>query len=231
MAKQQQKETFKDKLKTIGMAIKFTAKRDKWFMPAEAIALLLPFLAVAALVVFASWSPFWFASSFFIALLAALIILNVRTQKVVDNEAVDQPGAAYALIQNMRGWHIKAGVAAVSQTQFVHRAVGKPGVVLLAEGGGKVRKLLGQEKKRLSRVVGSTPIYTFMVGESGNDDISVKELRKAMRKLPPNISSKEANQVARRLDALGMGMSMPKGPMPNSANAAKGSRRAMLRGK
>ncbi len=114
---------------------------------------------------------------------------------------------------------------------MVHRAVGKPGVVLLAEGGGKTRKLLNQEKKRISRVVGSTPIYTFMVGESGGDDFSVTEVRKRLQKLPRNIDSKGANHVAKRLDALGMGMAIPKGPIPTSANAGKGARRAMLRGR
>ncbi|MFC4334425.1 DUF4191 domain-containing protein [Salininema proteolyticum] len=231
MAKQQKKETFTDRLKTIGMAIKFTAKRDKMFLPLEITAILLPFVIVALLVILLSWSPLWFVSSLFVALLAGLIVLNLRTQKVINSEAVDRPGAAYALIENMRGWHVKPGIAALSQTQFVHRAVGKPGVVLIGEGGGKVRKLLGQEKKKLSRVVGSTPVYTILVGEGENDDASVKDLRKVIRKLPPNIDSKEATQIAQRLEALGMGMAMPKGPVPTSANAAKGARRAMLKGK
>lgn len=231
MAKQQEKETFGSRLKTIGLAIKFTAQRDKWFLPLEAVAILLPFIAVTALVIFAGFSLFWYISALFVALLAGMIVLNVRTSKVVNREAVGRPGAAYALIDGMRGWHVTAGVAAVSETQMVHRAVGKPGVVLLAEGGGKVRRLLGQEKKRISRVVGSTPIYTFMVGETGGDDFSVTEVRKRLQKLPRNIDSKNANHVAKRLDALGMGMAIPKGPVPTSANAGKGARRAMLRGR
>jgi hypothetical protein len=231
MAKQQEKETFGSRLKTIGLAIKFTAKRDKWFLPLEAAAILLPFVIVTALVIFARFSLFWYISALFVALLAGMIVLNVRTSKVVNQEAVGKPGAAYALIDGMRGWHVTPGVAAVSETQMVHRAVGKPGVVLLAEGGGKARKLLNQEKKRISRVVGSTPIYTFMVGETGGDDFSVTEVRKRLQKLPRNIDSKGANHVAKRLDALGMGMAIPKGPIPTSANAGKGARRAMLRGR
>ncbi|WP_026929639.1 DUF4191 domain-containing protein [Glycomyces tenuis] len=231
MAKQQEKETFGSRLKTIGLAIKFTSKRDKWFLPLEAAAILLPFVVVTALVVFARFSLLWYISALFVALLAGMIVLNMRTSKVVNAEAVGKPGAAYALIDGMRGWHVTAGVAAVSETQMVHRAVGKPGVVLLAEGGGKARKLLGQEKKRISRVVGSTPIYTFMVGETAGDDFSVTEVRKRLQKLPRNIDAKGANHVAKRLDALGMGMAIPKGPIPTSANAGKGARRAMLRGR
>ncbi|WP_100444215.1 DUF4191 family protein [Glycomyces xiaoerkulensis] len=231
MAKQQGKETFGSRLKTIGMAFKFTAQRDKWFLPVEAAAILLPFIAVTALVIFGGFSLIWFASAVFVALLAAMIVLNMRTSKVVNREAVGRPGAAFALIDGMRGWHVTAGVAAVSETQMVHRAVGKPGVVLLGEGGGKVRKLLGQEKKRISRVVGSTPIYTFTVGETQNDDLSVTNVRKRLSRLPRNVSAKDANHVVKRLDALGMGMGIPKGPMPTSANQGRAARRAMLRGR
>jgi hypothetical protein len=231
MAKQQEKETFGSRLKTIGMAIKFTNQRDKLFVPLEAAAILLPFVIVTALVIFADFSLLWFVSSLFVALLAGLIVLNMRTSKVVNKEAIGKPGAAYALIDGIRGWQVTPGVAALSETQMVHRAVGKAGVVLLGEGGGKVRKLLGQEKKRISRVVGSTPVYTFMVGETANDDFSVTEVRKRLMKLPKNIDSKAANHIAKRLDALGIGMAIPKGPMPTSANAGKAARRAALRGR
>ncbi|MEU6859904.1 DUF4191 family protein [Glycomyces sp. NPDC046736] len=231
MAKQQDKETFGSRLKTIGMAIKFTNQRDKLFLPLEAAAILLPFVIVTALVIFADFSLIWFVSSLFVALLAGLIVLNMRTTKVVNNEAIGKPGAAYALIDGIRGWQVTPGVAALSETQMVHRAVGKAGVVLLGEGGGKVRKLLGQEKKRISRVVGSTPVYTFAVGEGANDDFSVTEVRKRLMKLPKNIDSKAANHIAKRLDALGIGMAIPKGPIPTSTNAGKGARRAMLRGR
>ncbi|MCD0444627.1 DUF4191 domain-containing protein [Glycomyces sp. A-F 0318] len=231
MAKQQEKETFGSRLKTIGMAIKFTNQRDKLFLPLEAAAILLPFVIVTALVVFARFSLLWYISALFVALLAGLIVLNMRTSKVVNKEAVGKPGAAYALIDGIRGWQVTPGVAALSETQMVHRAVGKAGVVLLGEGGGKVRKLLGQEKKRISRVVGSTPVYTFLVGETANDDFSVTEVRKRLMKLPKNIDSKAANHIAKRLDALGIGMAIPKGPMPTSANAGKAARRAALRGR
>jgi hypothetical protein len=231
MAKQQEKETFGSRLKTIGMAIKFTNQRDKLFVPLEAAAILLPFVIVTALVVFARFSLLWYISALFVALLAGMIVLNMRTSKVVNKEAIGKPGAAYALIDGIRGWQVTPGVAALSETQMVHRAVGKAGVVLLGEGGGKVRKLLGQEKKRISRVVGSTPVYTFLVGETASDDFSVTEVRKRLMKLPKNIDSKAANHIAKRLDALGIGMAIPKGPMPTSANAGKAARRAALRGR
>jgi hypothetical protein len=231
MAKQQEKETFGSRLKTIGMAIKFTNQRDKLFLPLEAAAILLPFVIVTALVIFLDFHLLWYVSAVFVALLAGLIVLNMRTSKVVNQEAVGKPGAAYALIDGIRGWTVTPGVAALSETQMVHRAVGKAGVVLLGEGGPKTRKLLGQEKKRISRVVGSTPVYTFLVGENDSDDFSVTEVRKRLMKLPKNIDSKAANHIAKRLDALGVGMAIPKGPIPTSVNQGRAARRAMLRGR
>ncbi|QSB04219.1 DUF4191 domain-containing protein [Natronoglycomyces albus] len=230
MAKQQEKTSFKDKLKTIGMAFKYTTKRDKWFLPVQAIVVLLPFIIVTALVVFLSWPWFWYVSALFIALIGCMITLNTRTTKVISKEAVGRPGGGYALIDGMRGWHMTPAVAAASETDMVHRAVGKPGVVLLAEGGGKSRKLMSQERKRISRVVGSTPVYTFVIGE-GENEVSVTDLRKTLMKLPRNIKAKDANHVHKRLTALGNALPMPKGPTPTSTNAMKGARRSMLRGR
>ncbi len=48
----------------------------------------------------------------------------------------------------------------------MHRVLGRPGVILVAEGSpSRVRGLLAQEKKKLARVVGDTPIYDIVVGD------------------------------------------------------------------
>ena len=57
---------------------------------------------------------------------------------------------------------------AVTRNQdIVHRAVGRPGVVLVAEGGGPSRlgNLLAQEKKKVARFVPDVPIYEILVGD------------------------------------------------------------------
>ena len=66
----------------------------------------------------------------------------------------------------MRGdWRVTSGVAGTQQLDAVHRVLGRPGIILVAEGvPSRVRGLLAQEKKKVARVVGETPIYDIIVG-------------------------------------------------------------------
>lgn len=232
MAQQQEKPGFVERFKQIGMAFSFTVKRDKWFLPLVIVAVALPIAAVLGAVLIFDVSWLWMASSVFMSLLAMMIVLNLRTSKAVMNEAAGKPGAAYAIVDTMRGWELTPGVAVSAQQDMVHRAIGKPGVVLLAEGrGGRIRSLVNQEKKKLSRVVGTTPIYDFVVGED-EGQLSIRKLRKTLTKLPRNITSKQANDLNRRLNALKQTKSapIPKGPVPQNMKPPKGARKAM-RGK
>src|SRR5262249_57020695 len=90
------------------------------------------------------------------ALLAVMIVLNLRSNKAMMAEMAGQPGAAASLIENMRGdWRVTPAVQYTGQFDMVHLVVGRPGVVLIGEGNPqKVRQLLGQEKRRLSEVIG-----------------------------------------------------------------------------
>ena len=65
-----------------------------------------------------------------------------------------QPGAAAAILQSMRGdWTVTPAVSANRNMDVVHRAVGRPGVVLVGEGSpSRLPSLLAAEKKRISRV-------------------------------------------------------------------------------
>ncbi|HZE40479.1 MAG TPA: DUF4191 domain-containing protein [Stackebrandtia sp.] len=229
-----EKAGFGTRLKQIGMAFSFTAKKDKLFLPLAIIAALIP-LAAGAVLVFVTHTLPWpfMAMAVLLALLAVLIVLNVRTSKAVMDQAVDQPGAAYGIVEQMRGWNITPAVAVSTHQDLVHRAVGKPGVVLLAEGSsGRLKALVNQEKKKLNRVVGSTPVYDFVIGEDGGEQLSVRKLRNRLAKLPHNITAKQANDLNRRLTALKAASKppMPKGPVPQNMKPPKGARRAM-RGK
>ena len=111
MAKQQDQSGFKDRLKAIGMAFSFTFKRDKAFLPLAIVAVVVPFAVVVLIIALTQSTWFWLISAVFVSLLALLIVLNVRTTKAVTNEAVGRPGAAYAIVDTMRGWHVTPGVA------------------------------------------------------------------------------------------------------------------------
>ncbi|MGH3737206.1 MAG: DUF4191 domain-containing protein [Micromonosporaceae bacterium] len=232
------KPPFKDRIKQIGMAFSYTAKRDKKFLPLAVIAGLAPILLAVLFVVFApeSWRGgtisvvIWVVLGVLGSLLAVLAVLNLRANSAMMNEAEGQPGAAAAILQTMRGdWRVTPAAQATTQQDFVHRVIGKPGVVLIAEGSpGRVRGLLGQEKKRLSRVVGETPIYDFIIG-TGEGLLSVRKLRSTLVKLPRNITGKQVNALDKRLTALSTRPQMPKGPIPKNMRP-KGMNRA-LRGR
>jgi hypothetical protein len=154
-----------------------------------------------------------------LGLLAAVSIFGRRAQKSVYMKADGQPGAAGWALDNMRGqWRVTPGVAGTTHLDAVHRVIGRPGVILVAEGAPhRVKNLLAQEKKRTARVVGSTPIYEVHVG---NDDgqVPLGKLQRHLMKLPRNISAKEMETIDARLAALGSrAAALPKGPLPAGA--------------
>jgi hypothetical protein len=100
---------------------------------------------------------------------------------------------------------------------LVHRAIGRAGVVVVAEGSGgaRTRELMSGELKRVRRAIGpDVPIHDFVVGE-GEGQIPLKRLTVTIMKLPRAIKPREVNVIDSRLKALGAsGMPLPKGPMP-----------------
>lgn len=151
--------------------------------------------------------------------LAAVIIFGRRVQKTVYTKADGQPGAAGWALDNLRGrWRVTQTVAATTQLDAVHRVLGGPGVVLVAEGAPhRVKGLLAQEKKRVSRLVGETPIYDLIIGNEENQ-VPLRKLQPYLMKLPRNLKPAQVDALEAKLAALGnRGAAMPKGPMPAGA--------------
>lgn len=150
------------------------------------------------------------------AVLAALVVFSRRAQRAAYGQVEGQPGAAAWVLQGMRGdWRVLPGVAGNSQLDSVHRVLGRPGVMLVAEGmPHRAKGLLAQEKKKVARVVGTVPIYDILVGED-EGQVPLKKLSAHVTKLPRNITAGQVNTLERRLAALGGGkMPIPQGPMP-----------------
>jgi hypothetical protein len=153
------------------------------------------------------------------AFLAATIVFGRRAEKAAFSQVEGQPGAAAAALNMLRkGWTVTPGVAVTRNQDLVHRAVGRPGVVLIAEGGGPSRlgNLLAQEKKKVARFVPDVPIYDI---QAGNDEgqVPLRKLNKHLMKLPRNLKNDQVSEVNRRLKALGsMSLPIPKGPLPRN---------------
>ncbi|KAA9155568.1 DUF4191 family protein [Amycolatopsis acidicola] len=154
-----------------------------------------------------------------LGILAAVIIFGRRVQKTVYSKADGQPGAAGWALDNMRGnWRVTQTVAATTQLDAVHRVLGGPGVILVGEGAPhRVKNLVSQEKKRVARLVGDTPIYEVIVGND-EDQVSLRRLQPYLMKLPRNLKAPQVDALEAKLAALGnRGAAMPKGPIPQGA--------------
>ncbi len=153
--------------------------------------------------------------------LVAFIIFGRRAQRTVYRKAEGQTGAAAWALENLRGkWRVSPGVAATGHFDAVHRVIGRPGVILVAEGSpARVKPLLAQEKKRTARLVGEVPIYDIIVG-NGDDEVPLAKLERHLTRLPANITVKQMDTLESRLAALGSRAGagvMPKGPLPGNA--------------
>jgi hypothetical protein len=123
------------------------------------------------------------------------------------------------VLDNLRGrWKVTPAVAGTTQLDAVHRVIGRPGVVLVAEGAEhRLKPLLAQEKKRVSRLIGEIPIYDVTVG-NGKGQITLAKLPRHLAKLPRNISAEQIDGLEGKLAILTTrGAAMPKGPIPRGA--------------
>ncbi|HYB34558.1 MAG TPA: DUF4191 domain-containing protein [Mycobacterium sp.] len=153
--------------------------------------------------------------------LVAFVIFGRRAQRTVYRKAEGQTGAAAWALDNLRGnWRVTPGVAATGHFDAVHRVIGRPGVILVAEGSAaRVKPLLVQEKKRTARLVGDVPIYDIVVG-NGDGEVPLAKLERHLARLPANITAKQMDSLESRLAALGSragATATPKGPLPTAA--------------
>ena len=160
--------------------------------------------------------------------LAATILFSRRAMRSAYKSIEGQPGAAVAIVQNMAklGWGITPAVAANKTGDLVHRAIGRPGVILIGEPkSNALAGLVVTERKRTARFVPEIPIHDLVIGNE-EGQIPISRLDKHLRKMPNVLSPGEVTQMRKRLDALSSNpLPIPKGPMPKSGRMPKGNRR------
>src|SRR5215207_1162376 len=226
MATSEEKLSFRDRLKQIGPAFSFVRRHDKLIIPLLLLTSLVPIaIGVGVALVTGDWlvtMPLAVAFS----LLLTLLVFTRRVARATYAEVEGKPGAAAAVLQNMRGnWRITPGVAATVQQDVVHRVVGRPGVILLIEGSPtRLKNLIVQEKKRVSRVAPDVPVYDVTVGD-GEGEVPLRKLQTHFIKMPRNITPKQINALENRLQALtATRPPLPKGPLPKGARMPKGAK-------
>jgi hypothetical protein len=157
--------------------------------------------------------------------LSLLFVLGSRAQKAAYKQVEGQPGAAAAVLQTIRkGWTLTPAVAANKNQDVIHRAVGRPGIVLIAEGPpSRVGNLLLAERKRMLRFVADAPVHEVLVGD-GEGQVPLRDLTKHLTKMDKTLKPPEVTAINDRLRALGDLMKyvpIPKGPMPRGGPKGK----------
>ena len=221
-AKSQKRAASKQRRQQIWQAFQMQRREDKLLIPIMLGVLIAPIviLSVIGFVFFASVTAWTFVVlGVALGIMAAIAIFGRRVQRSVYGKAEGQPGAAGWALDNLRGqWRVSQGIAGTTHLDAVHRVIGRPGIIFVAEGAPhRVKQLLAQEKKRTARVAGKTPIYDVTVG---NDEgqIPLKGLQRHLMKLPRNITAAEMDTLESKLNALGSrSAALPKGPMPQGA--------------
>lgn len=151
--------------------------------------------------------------------LGATLLLSRRAERAAYSRVEGQPGAASAALGTIRrGWNLEEQPVAIDQrTQtMVFRAVGRPGVVLVGDGGsrGSQQRLLEQERKRTTRLVPDVPVHLVQCGRE-EGQVPLPQLAAAVRKHKKAITTAEVAVVTKRLAALGkIKMPVPKGVDP-----------------
>jgi uncharacterized protein DUF4191 len=155
--------------------------------------------------------------------LTVAMILFGRFAQAAQYAALEgKPGAAAAVLENMRGnWTVTPAVTANRDMDVVHRAVGRPGVVLVGEGSRSgLASLLGNEKKRTARVAYEVPIFEFQVGDE-DGQIPLSKLQRKIMRLPRNLKPGAVSDLNHRLKALQPSLQAPKGPIPRNIRQPK----------
>ena len=159
-----------------------------------------------------------------LAILLTTFVFSRRAERAAYDSIQGQSGAAASVLMAIRrGWTVDAAVnvSASMRTQknpnMIHRAVGRAGVVLVAEGTQNLRAMMLDEKRKTERYVPGTPITEIYVGD-GEGFVSIRKLQKELRKLPKVLTPTQMREVRNRLKSVGgMNIPIPKGPMPNRA--------------
>ena len=205
-----------EKLRQLRTAFGMTRKADPKMLPLVVGAFVVT-LAAFVLIGIAIGHPVYLSVvGVLFALVATAAVFGRRVQRTAFAQVEGQLGAAAAVLQNMRGnWRVTPAVGFTKEQDLLHRVVGRPGVVLVAEGAPqRTRGLVVAQKRQLARVLGETPLYDVSVGD-GEGQVALKDLEKHFLRLPRNIKPAQVNAVDARLKALGSAaLPIPKGPMP-----------------
>jgi len=196
-----------------------------WWM---LLAFLVP-LAVGIVLAVLADSVFgailWVVLGVVSGFLAALIVMNRRAERAAYARMEGQQGAVGAVLRATlrRGWRgSEIPVAVNPRTRdAVYRAVGRPGVVLIAEGPkGRTQRLVDEERRKVSRVAPNVPVSVLRVGPD-EGEIRLGQINRNLARLKGKLTRAEVLAVSNRLESLAGGVPVPKGMDPTKTRPVR----------
>jgi hypothetical protein len=216
------KPSRRERAKQIGAAFTMTRKADARLIPLLLAALLGPFVLLLAVGLVLGHPIYLGVLGLLVGFVGVVAVFGRRMQRMQYSQVEGQLGAAAAVLQTIRGnWRVTPAVGFTREQDLLHLVVGLPGVVLVGEGNpGRVRTLVVNEKRKLARIVGDTPVYDVVVGD-GEGQLTLRALERHLMKLPRNIKPARVNELDRKLKAMGSKLPIPKGPLPTRVPRGK----------
>jgi hypothetical protein len=211
------------RLKQIRMVAKLVNQQNKRALPivfGSAVGIIVVFVLLG---LFVGPIGLFIPLGVLLGLMTGMILFGRFAQQAQYSAIDGQLGAAVAVMQSMRrgNWTVTPAVNGNRTMDVVHRAVGRPGVVLIGEGvPTRVAPLIAAERKKTERVAHGVPIHEFQVG-NGEGQLPVSKLQRKLTTLRPALKPTAVSDLNYRLKALQPSMQMPKGPLPKGARMPK----------
>ncbi|MBR5951624.1 MAG: DUF4191 family protein [Actinomycetaceae bacterium] len=214
-------------------AYRITKMAYSWLPIALLAGIIVPLLLGIGIAFATKNYVYWIITGVLLAIVIPTGIIALLSRKAQYKQIEGQPGATPAVIDAFlgRGWNYSTEPVRFFPTkdnrEFVWRLVGKPGVVLVAEGAkGRANKLIQQEKMAIRRTAGKeVPVTAIFVGDGENGTVQISKLVSTIKKLPKAITSSEVAALVTRLErASSTSIPIPKGIDPYKTRV---SRRAL----
>ncbi|MDX2375326.1 DUF4191 domain-containing protein [Microbacterium sp. LRZ72] len=170
----------------------------------------------------------WAITGLLAGILAALMTMTRLSTRAMYNKLDGMPGATGHVISTFlgRGWSASETPVGINpKTQdAAYRAIGKGGVVIIGEGArGRLTRLVGEERSKVTRVAHGVPVHVFYVGH-GEGEVPIKDLAKTIKALPKKLDKATMGAVIKRIESVSQplgSLPIPKGIDPTKARAPR----------
>jgi len=211
----------------------FTQQAFRW-LPFLLVGILLAGIAagigVGLLIPpFAIWSVvLWGLTGLMLGILACLMTMTRLSTHAMYRKIDGMPGAAGHVLSTSLGrkWQaseMPVGVNPKTQ-EAVYRAIGRGGVVIVAEGArGRLTRLVNDERSKVQRVASGVPITVLYIGH-GADEVTIAKLAPTIKGLPKKVDKATMAAVIKRIDSVSSSLAslpIPKGIDPTKVRAPR----------